>query len=80
VRALPASPAARPSAAAAVRQRPCADCGTGPGLPCTLAGDHMQRWADAFAAGVVSQEAMAAVLDAVDAITRSVVVPAGVTA
>jgi hypothetical protein len=65
------------TAAQATRCRQCPLCRAGPGVPCQAkpAGDHLARYLDAYSAGQLTREYMAAVLDELVVITRWRVVP-----
>jgi hypothetical protein len=61
-----------PTAPEAARARHCPLCQTPPGTPCQRKpqGDHLARYLDAYAAGQLTREYLAAVLDELVVITR----------
>jgi len=61
-----------PSPVEAARMLPCALCWAPAGTPCqrTPEGDHLGRYADAFADGRISRPDMAAVFAAAGVITK----------
>jgi hypothetical protein len=63
--------------AQAARARRCGLCQAPPGHPCQAKppGDHLARYLDAYTAGQLTREYMAAVLDELVVITRWRVVP-----
>jgi hypothetical protein len=67
------------TAAQAARARRCPLCWAQPGTPCQRkpAGDHLARYLDAYTAGQLSREYMAAVTGELVVITRSQVIPGG---
>jgi hypothetical protein len=60
------------TATEAARTRQCALCQVPPGTPCQAKpdGDHLARYLDAYTAGQLSREYMAAVLSELVVITR----------
>jgi hypothetical protein len=67
------------TAAQAARARQCALCQSPPGTPCQSkpAGDHLARYLDAYTAGRLPREYIAAVLDELVVIARWRIVPDG---
>jgi hypothetical protein len=65
------------TAAAAARARRCGLCQAPPAQPCQAkpTGDHLARYLDAYTAGRLTREYMAAVLGELVVITRWRVVP-----
>jgi hypothetical protein len=63
-----------PGTARALR---CTRCWAPPGQPCQRrpAGDHLQRWLDAYRAGAVTKAELAAALVRLDVITTWSVIP-----
>jgi hypothetical protein len=68
-----------PTTPEAARARKCPLCQTPPGTPCQHKpqGDHLARYLDAYTAGQLTREYMAAVLAELVVITRWRIVPGG---
>jgi hypothetical protein len=67
------------TAAQAARARPCPRCWAPPGEPCQRKppGEHLACYLDAYTAGQLSREYMAAVVGELVVIAHSAIVPDG---
>jgi hypothetical protein len=70
---------AQASPATAARQVMCSQCWAPPGTPCQQhpAGSHLARYQDAERRGVLSRQALAAVIAQLDVIAGHVIIPDG---